>query len=262
MISFLKYPDVGLFLRSGHAIYSMLFALHKRPMKCLACAILTMYRCRFTTPYLDTGYCTKPGSGTPSVYTALLAVCMPSAVTEGSWHTLVVTVDTVVTRPAADPPSADQPCWPTAHTSDPPHTADDAPSINLSHTMRDIVVQFIFVHTSILMLSVLDVHSTLWLRKCCSVSQKQLQQWIALHPQLVAGLYPVDAQFGGNPYTRGQNLCPARVPVRAGVSQYFSGHSQTLFFSLTAQFKPFSKQNLNYVGPVSSTILMSFPYLF
>ena len=158
MISFLKYPDVGLFLRSGHAIYSMLFALHKRPMKCLACAILTMYRCRFTTPYLDTGYCTKPGSGTPSVYTALLAVCMPSAVTEGSWHTLVVTVDTVVTRPAADPPSADQPCWPTAHTSDPPHTADDAPSINLSHTMLDIVVHFIFLHTSILLLSVLDVH--------------------------------------------------------------------------------------------------------
>ena len=26
MISFLKYPDVGLFLRSGHANYSMLYA--------------------------------------------------------------------------------------------------------------------------------------------------------------------------------------------------------------------------------------------
>ena len=172
-------------------------------MKCLACAILTMYRCRFTTPYLDTGYCTKPGSGTPSVYTALLAVCMSSVVTEGSWHTLVVTVDTVVTRPAADPPSADQPCWPTAHTSDPPHTADDAPSINLSHTMLDIVVHFIFLHTC--------KHSSVvctWRSVDCSPSP------------VGAGLYPVDSEatliLGGRIYALRGSLCG---PVFDNISQ-------------------------------------------
>ena len=82
MISFLKYPDVGLFLRSGHANYSMLYAETdemfgvRHPHHVQMSFHNSLFR--------HWGYCTKPGSGTPSVYTALLAVCMPSAVTEVS----------------------------------------------------------------------------------------------------------------------------------------------------------------------------------